>query len=63
MKEKLDLGGWESEEDRLRRWAKVPLKKRLEWLYDMHMFMQKSYTSKQKRIFWKLREMGQVSRA
>ncbi|MBF0488993.1 MAG: hypothetical protein HQL15_00060 [Candidatus Omnitrophica bacterium] len=62
MKNEIDFG-LKSDEDRLQRWVKLSPKKKLEWLYQMHMFIRKAYTPKQKEIFWKLRESGQVSGA
>jgi len=55
MKEDLDFG-WETDEDRLRRWVKASAQKRLEWLHDAHEFTKKIILSKkQKAHTWKLR--------
>jgi len=48
--------GWERDEERLLRFMKIPAKKKLEWLRQMHDFMRLAYTKKQRDIFWKLRE-------
>ena len=45
----------ESEEERLLRFMRVPARKKLEWLWQMHEFMRSVYTKKRKAIFWKLR--------
>lgn len=55
MKPIIDFGWDNDEEERLRRWVKISPKKKLEWLYESHAFMQKVFTRKQKDIFWKLR--------
>ncbi len=34
---KVDFG-WEKEEEKLKRYLKMPAKKKLEWLKDMHDF-------------------------
>ena len=47
---------WETEEEKLARWIKVPPKKKLEWLEDMRRFMCKALTKKQKKDFFRLRE-------
>ncbi len=47
---------WESEEERLLRSMRIPAKKKLEWLGQMHKFMRQAYSKRQRAIFWKLRE-------
>lgn len=48
---------WESEEEKLKRSMRIPARKKLEWLNQMHEFMRLAYSSKKQRdIFWKLRE-------
>lgn len=46
----------ESERKRLLRFVRIPAKKKLEWLWQMHEFIRLAYTKKQRDIFWKLRE-------
>jgi len=47
---------WQSQEDKLLKFMKIPPKKKLEWLYQMHVFLCNAFTKKQKDIFWKLRQ-------
>ena len=47
---------WECEEEKLKRFMRISAKKKMEWLYQMHEFIKKAYTKKQRDIFWKLRE-------
>ena len=47
---------WESEEARLLRFMKIPPKKKLEWLQQMHEFTLKFLSKERKKNFWKLRE-------
>lgn len=49
---------WETEEEKLLRFKRIPAKKKLEFLWQMHEFMRLAYTKKQKKIFWKMREAG-----
>lgn len=46
----------ESEEEKLLKSMRIPAKKKLEWLSQMHEFMRSVYSKKQREIFWKLRE-------
>jgi hypothetical protein len=46
---------WETEEERLSRFMKIPPKKKLEWLRQMHEFILKSSSKQTKQIRWKLR--------
>jgi hypothetical protein len=48
---------WETEEERLLRFMKIPPKKKLEWLHQMHEFMVKCSSKRTMRIRRKLREM------
>lgn len=48
---------WESEEDRLRRFMKIPPRKKLEWIYQMNVFLNKCATPKVKAIRRKLRQI------
>lgn len=47
---------WETEEERLLRFMKIPPKKKLEWLRQMHEFMVKCSSKRTRLIRWKLRE-------
>ncbi len=38
------------------RFARIPAKKKLEWLWQMHELIRLAYTKKQRDIFWKLRQ-------
>lgn len=55
MKNKIDFG-WQSQEERLKRHARLSAKKRVEWLYEMQLFTRKFFTPQKKKIFWKLRQ-------
>ena len=48
--------GWETQEERLSRWIKIPAKKKLEWLRQMNELILKVSSKKQKKMRWKLRE-------
>ena len=50
--------GWESDRDRLLRFMKIPPKKKLEWLQQMHDYMVRFYSKEKKKNFWKLRDAG-----
>lgn len=47
--------GWESEEERLKRFMKIPPKKKLEWLRQMNELARSLPKSNQK-IRWELRK-------
>lgn len=47
---------WETEEERLLKFMKIPPKKKLEWLQQMHEFTIKFSSKKWKNNFWRLRE-------
>ena len=47
--------GWESEEDKITRYMKVPPKKKLEWLQAMHNMLLAIASPERRKIFWKLR--------
>jgi len=49
---------WETEEERLLRFMKIPPKKKLEWLQKMHEFMVKCSSKRIKSIRWKLRKIN-----
>ncbi|MFA4888348.1 MAG: hypothetical protein WC628_02070 [Candidatus Omnitrophota bacterium] len=44
---------WESDEEKLKRFMRIPAKKKLEWLNQMHEFMRLAYSKKQRDIFGK----------
>lgn len=48
---------WPTEEERLRKYMKIPAKKKLEWLRQMHEFTVKAYSKRDRRIYWKLRNI------
>ena len=48
--------GWESEEEKIARYMKIPAKKKLEWLRQMHEFTVKNSSKKMLALRWKLRE-------
>jgi hypothetical protein len=47
---------WETEEERLLRFMKIPPKKKLEWLQKMHEFMVKCSSRRTKLIRRELRK-------
>ena len=47
--------GWESEEDKLSRYIKIPAKKKMEWLQAMHELTLAMASPERKKMFWKLR--------
>ena len=47
---------WQTEEERLLKFMKIPPKQKLEWLRRMNEFMVKSSTKRKKKIRWKLRK-------
>lgn len=46
---------WESEEERLLRFMKIPPKKKLEWLRQINEFIAKCSSKRSRSIRWKLR--------
>lgn len=50
---------WETEKERLLRFMRIPPRKKLEWLLQMHEFIRSAYTKKQRCLFYKLRETRQ----
>ena len=55
IKEKSIITKWETEEERLTRFMKIPAKKKLEWLYQINEFVNKFSSSSQKKLRQKLR--------
>ena len=47
---------WESQEERLSKFMGIAPKKKLEWLRQMHDFLRKTLTKKQRRVYYRLRE-------
>lgn len=47
---------WETEEEKLLRYMKVPPEKKLEWLRKMHEFTVKASSKRMLRLRWRLRE-------
>lgn len=47
---------WETEEQRILRFMHIPAKKKLEWLYQMNIFMSKISSKKIKAIRKKMRK-------
>ena len=52
---------WESEEERLLRFMKIPPKKKLEWLRQIHEFTTKCSTKQKRALRWKLRMPDSIS--
>lgn len=48
---------WESDEERLLRLMKIPPKKKLEWLRQIHLFIAKYSSKRNRSIRRKLREI------
>ena len=48
--------GWETEKERILRFMKISPKKKLEWLNEMHEFIFKATTKKDRLLRQKLRE-------
>jgi len=43
------ISRWETEEEKLLRFMKIPAKKKLEWLYEINKFVSKFSISRKKR--------------
>ena len=50
------ISKWESQRERLLKFMGIAPKKKLEWLQEMHDFLRKALTKKEKRVYYKLRE-------
>ena len=46
---------WESQEQRLLRFMRIPPKSKLEWICQMHDFLSKAFTKEKMHIYYKLR--------
>ncbi len=49
---------WESDEERLLKFMRIPPKKKLEWLFQMNEFLHRFSSKKQEIIRQKLREQN-----
>lgn len=47
---------WESEKERLARFAKISPKQKLEWLQQMNEFTRAFLPKSKRKAWWKLRE-------
>ena len=47
---------WENQEERLLKFMKISPKKKMEWLNQMHEFLGKALSKRQKAIYRTLRE-------
>ena len=52
--------GWETRSERLRRWIKIPIKKKLEWLRMINEFTDHALPSKIKKIRLKIRRQREI---
>ena len=50
------ISKWESQKERLVKFMAIAPKKKLEWLRQMHDFLRKAMTKKQRRVYYRLRE-------
>lgn len=48
---------WETQEERLLKFMKIPPKKKLEWLRQMNEFIVKISSKRDKLMRWKLRKI------
>ena len=49
---------WETREERLKKWMKIPPKKKMEWLHKMHELISKNVSKRELKLRQKLREMN-----
>lgn len=49
--------GWESEEERLKRYMKIPPSKKMEWLFEMYQMVKKTSNKNLRKIRRELRNM------
>lgn len=55
--------GWESEKERLVRFAKISPKQKLEWLQQMNEFTRAFLPKNKRKMWWKLRsDLGSGSK-
>lgn len=50
------ISKWENQRERLVKFMGIAPKKKLEWLQEMHDFLCKALTKKQKQLYYRLRE-------
>ena len=48
---------WETEEERLKRFMKIPARKKLEWLREMNEFSSRHLPKKTRSVYLKLKRM------
>jgi len=48
---------WETEMERIKRFTKIPPRKKMDFLFRMHQLIAKTWTRKQKENFFKLRAL------
>ena len=48
---------WETEEEQLKRFMKIPAKKKLEWLREMNQFSSRYLSKKTRAVYLQLRKM------
>lgn len=51
---------WEIADEKLRRYMKIPAKKKLEILEELFQMVVKTSSSKVMKLRWKLREAGRI---
>ncbi len=47
---------WENEEEKLIKFMHIAPKKKMEWLAEMHEFLCRAFTKKQRKIYQRFRE-------
>lgn len=50
------ISKWESRNQRSLRFLRIAPRKKLEWLQEMHEFLRRVLTKRQRHIYYKLRE-------
>ena len=53
---KIDFGGWETPDERTRRFMKIPPMKKMELLEELHQMVVKTSTKRMMKLRWELRE-------
>ena len=56
MKDKVNFGGWETFQEKIKKGMKIPPKDKLTWLKDINDFTYKALTEKDKKINRIIRE-------
>lgn len=49
---------WESEEEKLKRYMKIPPKAKMEWLYEINEFLSKTSDKSLRKIRHKMRNIN-----